>query len=207
MTILAESTVPSNSNESISYRLCVTAIVETRQELALFAARVPEYRVEINATPKDQNGYKTGDDIKVVVYDIAGLAEMLILVLANLPQNDPPIRVYGPIAVPSGYDHALALIVARVEAMRERLETHLHNTDESEFDTTGERLGANPAAAWLRMAEWAAWEAMDGTEGSVKYGYKAIAESLLADAMTAEATAEDAADWDEAASSAVTAEA
>ena len=192
-------------NPLTGHRLACALIRETRAELLLFVARMPGFRAEIDAAPCDAHGWKDGDDIDSVEYDTAGLADLLDLVGQQLPHAGEPTRVYAPVPAPAAYCDALALIVARVEALRERLEAYLDDADESGSGTDGDRRVDGSDRAWLRAAAWAAWQAMECTAGGVNYGLQEIADARLADALTAEADAWDAGDEaevDEAAPSA-----
>ena len=178
----------------VSYRLCTSLVAETRRELMLFVARMPGFRAEIDAAACDAHGLKDGYDIDSVEYDTAGLADLLDLVGQQLPHAGTPTRVYAPVAAPAAYCDALALIVARVEALRERLESHLDDGDDAPACATGARPAGGTDRAWLRAAAWAACQAMYGTAGGVNYGLKEIADAKLADALTAEASAWDSGD-------------
>ena len=175
------------------HRLACALTRETRAELLLFVARMPQFRAEIDATPEDVNGWKDGEDIGQVEYDLVGLADLLALAVEHLPHGGATIRVYHPVAAPAAYCDALALIVARVEALRGRLESHLDNGDEPACDTAGERRADGTERAWLRTAAWAAWQAASGNVGSVRHDRKEVAEATLADALV-EALTDEAAE-------------
>ena len=191
MTILAESPVSSNSNESISYRLCVAAIVETRLELARFAARVPEFRIEIVATPRSSDPDLCVTDLDAVECDMAGLADLLTLIEKGIMPSGDPLRVYNAIAAPVTYDDALTLIVARVEALADRLESHLKAVGDKGYNLTGKPRKCDGLNAGFRVAAWGAVQSIGSTSCGVLTRKLKAVKVVLADALTAEATAAD----------------
>ena len=198
--------IPATSPKSIGFRIAESLRCETEVALATFVARLPEFRDEIDATPLGPDGEKVDRDLDAVRYDLAGLADLLsqleyhalsgyVPVYESVdPGYFPCTPIDKPVVEPVAYRDSLALIVARMQALADRLETYLQAIGGSDFCTIDYGItGAGIHAERFRAAAWGTRQALRCVAGKVDPDKLSAATAMLAGAMNAEVAAEDGA--------------
>jgi len=194
--------IPATSPKSVGFRAASSLQIETHWALEAFVRRFPAFRAEIDAELQGPNGARVGHDLDAARYDLAGLADLLWRLENNALPSHPDVYEpgtrqfsrYKPVVEPVAYRDSLALIVARMQALADRLETYLQAIGGSEFDAIDdERTGGGIHAGGFRVSAWATRQALRRVVGMVDPDALSAAKAMLAGALNAEVAAADAA--------------
>lgn len=197
---------PATSPKSIGFRIAESLRSETEVALLKFLERLPEFRAEIDAAPLGPDGEKVDHDLDAVRYDLAGLAELLSRLENHAlrdylpvyesedPRSFPYTPIDKPVVEPVAYRDSLALIVARMQALADRLETYLQAIGGNDFYMFNYDIpGGGIHAAGFRAAAWATRQALRCVATEVDPDKLSAAKAMLAGAMNAEVAAWDGA--------------